>query len=177
MSINLSSRQTQILCLLALRFAGGLLPETSLSDILTSNDCNALSVSEAIGSLVEDKHITRVDGESELFVKIETSGKVIAEQLKNDVPITVREKIAASAAEEIARQRSKASVDSSVSEIGDGFQVNVSLRDDGITLMNLILYSPTRFQADMIVRSFSASPANVYKKIVSFLTETDRKEI
>ncbi len=171
MSVNLSASQIKILALYTLRLSGGILPEEALIDILASCEVNGLMLTDAITSLVEDGHIRSYPDDGTTYLRISDTGRVIATELDREVPVSLRVRVAERTVAEVAAQRNKASIDCHVEEHDDGYTVNASLSDEGNTLFSFSVFTPTRFQADVIAKKFISTPLETYRNIISVLTE------
>ncbi|MDF2686834.1 MAG: hypothetical protein K0S55_2017 [Clostridia bacterium] len=171
MSTNLSKNQLKILVLFTLKSAGSPLSLSSLGDILGFCDINYFHIQECIVEHISMKHIIIHVDEGNEFAMLSPKGEQIVEALKNDVPVSIRERVASATALEIARIRHNLSIDVEVvqnNEPDDGsYTLNLALRDDALVLLKLSMYTPTKLQADMMAKNFNDNPTKIYKTILN----------
>ena len=89
------------------------------------------------------------------------------------VSYTHLEKVASATAKEIARMRKNIAVQHKIvqNEYSRDFTLVLTLKDDDRVIFNAELYSPTKMQAEIMAKCFQNKPTEVYKKIISVLTE------
>ena len=171
MSINLSKNQLKVLVLFTLKSSGSPLSLNSLGDILGFCDINYFHIQECIADLISMKHILIHEDDNNEFAVLSLQGEQIVEALKNDVPLSVREKVASAATLEIARMRHNLSIDTEVVQNDDpnlgSYTVNLALRDDDLVLLKLSMYTPTKLQADLMAKNFNENPTEIYKIVLN----------
>ena len=169
--MTLNDHQMNVLTLFILHSAGCPLPVTTLVDIPALCDINNFTMLENIRHLEEKGQLKVIsDGENE-FVRITASGNEIAQTLRKDIPLTVREQAINAVAQEVAKLRRDLAVTVKTKENDEGHTMFAEFNDNGTILMRLEMFTPTRLQAELMGQRFKSDPVGVYKKILESLTK------
>lgn len=162
----------KIIVLFALNSAGGFSEMETLCNIAAAADMNYIDTKTAIASLIELGLVTDYNDEGVKFAVINDDGKKVVSELRNKIPVTVREKIAAEAAVTISKIKRGLCVTAEVGEPKENGFCTVTLDlldDDGTRLMKIELLAPTPMQGDMMAKKFRENPSIVYENVISAL--------
>ncbi len=137
-----------------------------LLDALTMEGMvNYFEAADAISELINAGHVSELDGR---YV-ITSTGREIAELLRTDVPLTVREKVLAKAARLFRRQVNLEQHHVEIMPREDGFIVRGSISDFGSELFAVEVYAPNRLHAENIRDNFIDKGADIMRDALSRL--------
>ena len=128
--------------------------------------------------LIENENLIQKNDENEIpYLFLTLQGKSVVEPLRKDVPLSYREKALAYAAAEMSKLRTEIGIEATVSAAEHGkmteYSCNITLSDNGITMLGLTLYSPNKLQAEMMAERFRKTPLDIYRKVLHIMTGTD----
>ena len=179
LSAIITDHQLKILILYVMKTARSPIPLSTIADILGICDINYFNMQQCITELIDQRHILRYDDENKAYAKMSSTGLDIVEILEKDVPLSLREKVSSVTALELARLRRNLSVSSSYREIietrENSYELSLCLKDGNTILLELKMYTPTKLQAELIVKNFSDNPTETYKKILYSLIGLENK--
>ncbi len=178
MSAPLSLHQIKVLVLYTVEGTPGPVPRHVVETALALCDANIFAIQEALHDLIENENLTQKNDENEIpYLFLTLQGKSVIEPLRKDVPLSYREKALAYAAAEMSKLRTEIGVEATVSPVKHGsdteYSCNISLSDEGITMLGVTLYSPNKLQAEMMAERFRKNPLDIYRKILHIMTGTD----
>lgn len=178
MSAPLSLHQIKVLILYTVDGTPGPVPRHVIETSLALCDVNIFSIQEALYDLIQNENLTQKNDEDNIpYLFLTAQGKHVIEPLKKDAPLSYREKALAYAAAEMSKLRTQIGVEATVAPIKQGndteFACNITLSDDGLTMLGLTLYSPNKLQAEMMAERFRKNPLDIYRKILHIMTGTD----
>ncbi len=179
MSANLSLHQIKVLVLYTVDGTPGPVPRHVVETALALCDANIFAIQEALHDLIANENLTQKYDENEIpYLFLTPQGKSVVEPLRKDVPLSYREKALAFAAAEMSKLRKEIGVEAKVEPIvkgnGTEYACNISLSDEGVTMMGITLYSPNKLQADMMAERFRKNPLDIYRKVLHIMTGTDK---
>ena len=128
-------------------------------------ESKAFEAADAISELINAGHVSELDGR---YV-ITSTGREIAELLRTDVPLTVREKVLAKAARLFRRQVNLEQHHVEIMPREDGFIVRGSISDFGSELFAVEVYAPNRLHAENIRDNFIDKGADIMRDALSRL--------
>lgn len=170
--ISFTEEEMKILILFALKSAGGLLETEILCDVVASGDVNYISIKTVLAKVTESGLIKTYNNNGIMLSILSPEADIVVRELKNKIPITVREKVASAASVAIAKMEKGFLVKASVSKPeSNGFcTVKIELfNDDGKSLLKMEVLSPTEMQGEMMAKKFKDNPSFVYEKVISAL--------
>ena len=175
MSVNLSLHQIKVLVLYTVDGTPGPVPRHVVETALALCDANIFSIQEALHDLIKNENLTQKNDENEIpYLFLTPQGKSVIDVLTKDAPLSYREKALAYAAVEMTKLRTQIGVEAKVSPINESeYTCDISLSDDGLSLLKISLYSPNKLQAEMMAERFRKKPLDVYRKVLQILTGTD----
>ena len=126
---------------------------------------NYFEAADAISDLVELNHISDKNG----YYEINETGEQIADLLRTDIPLSVREKVISKAARLYRRQVNSAQHKVEIIERDDGFVVRGSISDFGTELFAIEIYAPNRLHAENIKSNFIDKGTDIMRDALSRL--------
>lgn len=142
-----------------------------ITDILQNYGlANYFETSQAFEEMVSAKNIIRDDEDN--YVISET-GKMIAEELSRNIPLTVREKAVKAVEEYFKRLKSEKENKATIRKCEKGYEVTCSVLDGSFEMMRLKLYAPDMLAATMIKSNFYKNPSEIYSEILKKLASSE----
>ncbi|MBQ7289108.1 MAG: DUF4364 family protein [Clostridia bacterium] len=132
---------------------------------------NYFEVAYAMEDLLKNGNIQLVEAEQELYA-ITDSGKMVADTLCGDLPITVLQKGTQLVARILTRMRNEKENKVEFESVGNGCMVHCSIMEGERTVMKVSLLVPDRICGNRIKESFLEDPESVYVDIMEKLTKT-----
>lgn len=147
----------------------GAISFATLTDLSMCDDgVDYFMFSQAVSELVESEHLQVTDDLYSITEKGRKNGSVC----ESSLPFSVRQRCDRNLAKLNAKLRFEAQVRAEIQpRESDGFTVRLILDDHQDNLMTLELYSPTREQADRLATSFRACPDQIYRTVLSALSD------
>ena len=137
-----------------------------LMDALTAEGMvNSFEAADAVSDLIDLGHVTETSGK----YQISDTGREIADLLRTDVPLTVRERVLAKSARLFRRQVNIEQHHVEITERDGGFVVRGSIGDFGVELFAVEVYAPNRIHAENIKDNFIDKGADVMRDALSRL--------
>lgn len=136
---------------------------------------NYFEVAYAIEDLLKNNNISIVDKPSELYC-ITDSGKMVADTLRNDIPVTVLQKGTALTSRILSRVRNEKENRVEFETVGNGCMVHCSIMEGERAVMQLSLLVPDRIIGNKIKESFLDDPGSIYIDVMEKLTKTKLRE-
>ena len=104
------------------------------------------------------------------FLSIGPGGREIASQLDGTLPLAIREKTVAAAANLLARARREQENRVEIKKNEKGYSVTCHVSDGEMDLMAFTLYAPDLYQARLIKRNFHRNPEVIYQVMLAAVT-------
>lgn len=142
----------------------------------TTELANFFEVGDALSSLAknglayEDVH---EDGEK--YYTLTSRGSEVAGNLETDIPLSTRKIAVKAALDVISREEQKRYTDASVTKLENGYNVVLTIRDQGDIMMQTVLYCADSLQASMLCERFMNDPGKLYGGIIDLLTGPEEK--
>ena len=170
-----NDQQIKMMILYSLWSAGCPIPTVTLGQILMECGIGTIGTMGELYDLAEKKHLSVIpDGDIE-YIVLQKTGTEIAKTLGRDLSPSVREKLMLITAREVAKLRKDLGVAASYEENEDGgYEVKVSLSDEGASLMDLKMFAPTMAQAELMTANFRDDPYKVYRDVLASMTKSRR---
>lgn len=126
--------------------------------------------SQAVSELVDSEHLQLTDD----FYSITEKGRKNGAVCESSLPFSVRQRCDHNLAKLNAKLRLEAQVRAEIlPRDNNGFTVRLILDDNQDNLMTLELYSPSQEQADRLAASFRARPDQIYRTILTSLSDNE----
>lgn len=137
-----------------------------IMDALTSEGMvNYFEAADAISDLIALGHVAEVDGR----YQITDTGREIADLLRTDVPLSVRERVLEKSARLFRRQINIEQHHVEIIERDNGYVVRGSISDFGSELFAVEVYAPNKLHAENIRDNFIDKGADVMRDALSRL--------
>jgi hypothetical protein len=130
---------------------------------------NYFETSSCFYDLISHNNLVRDENNPELYVLTE-NGKMVANQLENTLPITVKEKAYTCAIALLEQRRIEKENAVVISKTDKGFNVNCRISGGDIDLVAIDIYAPDNKQAKLIKKNFHKNPEILYKVIMATVT-------
>lgn len=131
---------------------------------------NYFEVAYALEDLVKTGSIRLVDKAKELYTATE-SGKMVADTLRSDLPITVLQKATQLTNRILSRVRNEKENKVEFETVGNGCMVHCSIMEGERAIMKISLLVPDRIVANRIRDSFLEDPQSLYVDVLERLTK------
>lgn len=174
--MTLSEHQKNILALFILYSAGCPFPTGAVLDIYALCGVNNFTVPDNIRFLEQNGNLSVVNDGREEYAVLTAKGREVIEQLKKDIPLSVREKAAGEAALAVSKLRRDLAITVRVEEKESGFSLFTEFNDNGTVLLRLELFMPTRLQAEIMGKRFREDPVGIYSEIIESLQKNREQE-
>ena len=170
-----NEQQIKMMILYSLWSAGCPIPTVTLGQILMECGIGTIGTMGELYDLAEKKHLSIISDDEVEYIVLQKTGVEIATTLGHDLSPSMREKLMLLTAREVAKLRKDLGVAASYEEReGGGYEVRVSLSDEGSSLMDLKMFAPTRAQADLMTANFREDPYKVYRDVLASMTKPRR---
>ncbi len=130
---------------------------------------NYFEILEAFNDLHKKQNIVRTDSENDLFT-VTKSGKLIAGNLSNDLPKSIRERAMASVTELLMQERNETENVSEIKKLQNGYMVDCHIKGDEDDLFSFQLYVPDSKQARLVKKNFQSNAEMIYKMMIAAIT-------
>lgn len=165
-----SSSEIKILICYILNTVNEPVPATELCEQLYYEGiANIFEISDNIEALEKSGHIKK-DSENGDYV-ITQSGKEIADTLKSNVPISVRDKACFATQKILARRRNIKETDIAITREDDKTFITCSAMEGNTSLISVKMLVSDEEQAVAIRNNFLENPSEIYGKIINLFTE------
>ena len=132
---------------------------------------NYFDATNAFSELLKDGSICE-DEKCKNFYKTTEKGNLIAEELKRNLPASIREKALCATINLQSKIKREKENKINIKEIENGFVVSGEiLGGEKITLMSFSVYVPDEKQAQLIKKNFISYPQTIYECLLASLTK------
>lgn len=158
-----------LLCYLLASVSAPLRQDDILSILQEYNLANYFEIMDALSYLLEKGLLSPVP-DLPGFLSIGLGGREIASQLDGTLPLAIREKTVAAAANLLARARREQENRVEIKKNEKGYSVTCHVSDGEMDLMAFTLYAPDLYQARLIKRNFHRNPEVIYQVMLAAVT-------
>ncbi len=130
---------------------------------------NYFEVSQAFSQMVLNNNLS-IDPEDSNYYLITPSGKMISEELSDNLPLTVKEKALKSAENYLKRLKTEKENTVNIKKTPFGYTVNCKVSGGDFNMLEIKLYAPDITAATVIKNNFYKMPEKIYEDVVSMLT-------
>lgn len=131
---------------------------------------NYFEILDAFNDLEKKENIILADKEKELYV-VSSSGRLIASNLSDDLPLTIRERAMSSVSELLMQERNERENVVTINKIKNGYMVDCHITDEENDLFSFQLYVPDSKQARLVKKNFQSNAEMIYKMMIATITE------
>lgn len=168
--MTVSKETMRVLLLYAIKAAGGVIPVDRLLDAAALTDLKFIELTACLNSMVEDGTVLVEEYEGERYAAIDNAISLAVEEIKNQVPLSMRKTVSTAVASEMANAKRDLEVKSEISEIAGGYSLRLLLAGSESDALELRLTLPTRLQAEQTAAKFKEDPYGVYSAILNLLS-------
>ena len=131
---------------------------------------NYFETSSCFDDLIVHNNIELVDDKNRLYF-LTPNGNMVASQLENTLPVSVKEKAYTCAISLLNEKRIEKESPVSITKTDKGFNVNLRISGGDMDLVSIDVYAPDIKQAKIMKKNFHRNPELVYKLIMGSLTK------
>lgn len=165
-----SKDQIRILICYLLSSVGVPLSKEDILNIMQENAlANYFEVTDCLSELIEKGNVLTAPDHPELCTASDT-GRGIAKQLDNMLPLSIRQQAVAAAINLLAKAKREKENKVEILKTERGYHVVCHISDGEMDLMSIDLYVPDMFQARMVKDNFHSDPENVYHMMLALMT-------
>lgn len=133
---------------------------------------NYFETSSCFDDLIKHNNIELTDKDNKLY-SLTANGEMVAKQLENTLPLTVKEKAYTCALELLEKRRIEKENAVTITRTDKGYNVNCRISGGDVDLASLDIYAPDSKQAKLIKKNFHRNPERFYKVIMATLTKNE----
>ncbi len=133
---------------------------------------NYFETSSCFDDLIFHKNLEPLEDDKKLF-RLTDNGVMVAEQLENTLPLTVREKAYTCALELLEQKRVEKENAVTITKSDKGYNVNCHISGGDVDLVSFDIYAPDSKQAKLIKKNFHKNPERLYKLLIASLTKNE----
>lgn len=133
---------------------------------------NYFETSSCFDDLIAHNNIKAVD-ENNSFYCLTDNGTMVAKQLENTLPLSVKEKAYTCALELMEQKRIEKENAVTISKTDKGYNVNCKISGGDVDLVSIDIYAPDSKQAKLIKKNFHHNPELLYKVIMASMTQNE----
>ncbi len=130
---------------------------------------NYFEIVDSFNDLERKQNIICTEKENDLFT-VTKSGKLIAANLSDELPLTVRERAMASVTELLMQERNETENTASIEKTKNGYMVECHVKGEEDDLFSFRLYVPDSKQARLVKKNFQSDPEMIYKMMIAVIT-------
>ncbi len=152
--------------------------EDQLYEIVQESEIiNYFYYTEAMGALLKNESVVRVERDGKTYIEATEKGKFGAEYFNDSIPYYFRKKLLKTAMYYFARLRRESEADVEINEVSNGCEVNCKIRDTSFDMMRISLYAPDYDQAKLIRDKIMLDPIGFYSRVIGYALENEEEKI
>lgn len=160
-----------LVCYLLLQVGTPLSKDMVTQAILYDSLANYFEIGDAIYDLVRRKNVKSDLVNDQEILSLTPNGRNIAEKLRRDLPLSVRERAVKAALRMLTRERNERENRVELLTEESGIYVRCSVLDGETELMQLKLFVGDAIQAEQVKNAFYDQPGLVYSAAIATLTD------
>lgn len=130
---------------------------------------NYFEILDAFNDLQSKQNIIQTDSEKDLFT-VSKSGKLIASNLSDELPATIRERAMETVTELLMQERNELENVAEITKIDKGYIVDCHIKGEENDLFAFQLYVPDSKQARLVKKNFQSNAEMIYKMMIATIT-------
>ncbi len=166
-----------MLCYLLEKLKNPVTEEQLYEIVQESEIINYFYYTEAMGDLIKNESVVRVEREGKIYIEATEKGKYGAEYFNDSIPYYFRKKLLKTAMYYFARIKRENEADIEITDVPNGCEVTCKIKDTSFDMMRLTLYAPDYDQAKLIKDKIMLDPTGFYKKVIGFALENEEEQI
>ena len=132
---------------------------------------NYFDAAAAFTALINEESICE-DSKNKGYYLVTSKGRLISQELKCDLPSSVREKALAATINLLSKVKNEKENFVNICSTDRGYSVRASISGgEGLNFMSIDVYVPNEDQAKLIKKNFLDFPQNVYECLLAVLTK------
>lgn len=164
-----SKNEIRILLCYLLSTVDAAFTKAEILSIMQENGlANYFEITDVLSELIEKKTID-FDPDTKSCRATDTA-RMIAKQLDNVVPSSVRERAVSAALNLLARTRREQENRVEIRKTEQGYNVECHISGGDMDLMSFCLYVPDHYQAQLVKENFHRDPEAVYRILLALVT-------
>ena len=168
--MTVSKETMRLLLLYAIKAAGSVIPVSRLLDAAALTDLKFMELTACFNSMVEDGTILVENFEDEQYATIDKKISDAVEEIKNQIPLSLRKTVASAVAAEMASAKRDLEVKTEIIKEKDGYSLRLRLTESDGDAFDMKLFLPTLLQAELTAAKFKADPYGIYGAILNLLS-------
>ena len=148
--------------------------DTIVNALMEKRLANYFETSASFDDLVRNGNIELTDEENGLYFNT-SNGNMIATQLEDTLPPTVREKATDCALTLLKQEQIENENKVVITKLDNGYNVSFSISGGDMDLLSFTLYVPDITQARLIRKNFYKNPDMFYSVMIAMLTRNKRE--
>ncbi len=130
---------------------------------------NYFEILEAFNDLLNKQNIIKSNGTQDLYT-LSKSGRLIASNLSDELPVTIRERTLETVIELIMQEKNERENEAEIIKIQNGYMVDCHVKDSENDLFSFKLYVPDAKQARLVKKNFQNNAEMIYKMMIATIT-------
>lgn len=131
---------------------------------------NYFEILDAFNDLEKKQNIILTDKDNDLYT-VSASGKLIASNLSDDLPLTIRERAMSAVSELLMQERNERENVVTINKITNGYMVDCHITGEENDLFSFQLYVPDSKQARLVKKNFQSNAEMIYKMMIATITD------
>ncbi len=145
--------------------------KAGLNEVLQSTSlANFFEVNDALSALLGSGLIVSETREQDEYYTLTADGRMVADRLETDLPLSVRKTAVASAMALLAKERASAGAKADIIRLEKGYHVQLTIKDGDTVMMQALLYAADSMQANAVADAFMNDPARLYGGMIDALS-------
>ncbi len=130
---------------------------------------NYFEILDAFNDLENKQNIVAADRDNDLYT-VTKSGRLIAENLSDELPKSVREYAMQAVMELLTEERNQTENSAEITKVKNGFMVDCHIKGEDEDLLGFQLYVPDSKQARLVKKNFQSNAEMIYKIMIAAIT-------
>ena len=130
---------------------------------------NYFEILDAFDDLVKKQNIIKSDSSTDMYT-LSKSGRLIASNLSDELPVTIRERTLSTVMELIMQEKNERENVAEIVKISNGYTVECHVKDCENDLFSFKLYVPDAKQARLVKKNFQSNAEMIYKMMIATIT-------
>ena len=143
---------------------------TIIEAIQNQGLANYFETSSCFDDLIAHNNIELIDNKNHLYF-LTKNGNMVASQLENTLPVSVKEKAYTCAITLLNNKRLEKESPVTITKTDNGYNVNCRISGGDVDLVSIDIYAPDVKQAKIIKKNFHHNPELLYKMIMGTVTK------
>ena len=130
---------------------------------------NYFEIADAFTDLINKKNLIRTD-ENEDTYTLSKSGKLIADNLSDELPMSIKERATEAVSAILLKQRIERENEADIVKTTNGYMVDCHIKGNEGDLFAFQIYVPDTKQARLVKKNFQSNAEMIYKVMLATIT-------